>query len=237
MRALAACLVVGLVAAPALAQESGDPTRITPRPGRVALTFDDGPDPEWTPVILDLLDQYGVKATFFVLGTQVAEYPEIARDVVRRGHSLQNHGYRHYLLTTLGDLEARREIVRGAEIITRHTGVTPTCFRPPYGQFDGRIPALAAEAGQTIVLWSVDSADYYYQTTGGVINETVGGLHDGAVILMHDTLGGVLSEALPVIIEAVRAAGLEFDTLCDESVVGRPLRPHGRWGRFHRSVE
>ena len=136
--ALVVCLVVGLVSGTAVAEEPpGDsetprPTRIVPRSGRVALTFDDGPDPEWTPVILDVLDEYDVKATFFVNGIRVAEYPEIASEVVRRGHSLQNHGYRHQLVTALSDAEVRREIVRSAETITRQTGVTPTCFRPPW---------------------------------------------------------------------------------------------------------
>ena len=238
MLVLIMCVVGSLIARPALAQDADDPARIAPRPGRVALTFDDGPDPEWTPVVLDILDEYGVKATFFVIGVRVAEYPEIAAEVLRRGHSLQNHGYRHHLITTLSDWEVRREIVRSRETIMRATGHTPTCFRPAYGQFDERTIAIADEVGETLVLWSVDSADYYYLAAPGTIQSVLADLHAGDVILMHDTLGWVARDALPVIIEAVRAAGLGFDTLCDGR---RWLELSGpvclRWGRFHPTVE
>lgn len=250
MLALAGCLLTFAAPGPARAQESqtdtpprphesrsGTPARTEPRAGRVALTFDDGPDPVWTPVILDVLDTYDIKATFFVNGMRVAEYPEVAREVLRRGHSLQNHGYGHHLMTSLGETDVRREIVRSAETIARQTGVTPACFRPPYGKFDDRTAAIAAEAGEEIVLWTVDSADYFYQSAAEEIQQTLRDLHEGDVILMHDRFGESLRQALPVIIEAVRAAGLDFDTLCDESRARRQTGLHERWGRFHRFVE
>ncbi len=205
--------------------------RTEPRPGRVALTFDDGPNPEWTPVILDVLDRYGVKATFFVNGFRVDAYPEVAAEIVRRGHSLQNHGYGHAHVLTLSDAGVAREIVGGARSITTATGSRSTCFRPGWGETSARIRRVAAEEGEAIVLWTVDSADYVHLSGAGIVRRVLPGLSGGDIILMHDSIGWAARDALPAIIEAVRAAGLEFDTLCDESWrldVRGPISPH--WG-------
>jgi len=115
--ALVAVLFAGLGVGPARAEEYSASYRTEPRPGRVALTFDDKLNPEWTPVILDVLDRYGVKATFFANGFRVDAHPEVAAEVVRRGHSLQNRGFGHAHVLTLGDAGVSREIVRGAESI------------------------------------------------------------------------------------------------------------------------
>lgn len=212
--ALVGCLVAGT--GTARAEEDTASYRTEPRPGRVALTFDDGPNPKWTPVILDVLDAYGVKATFFANGFRVDAYPEVAADVVRRGHSLQNHGYGHAHVLELSDAGVTGEIVGGAESIAAITGVRTTCFRPGWGESNGRIRGLASEAGEVVVLWTVDTLDWLHQSAAESVRRTLDGLQAGDVILMHDSIGWVARDALPVIIEAVRAAGLEFDTICDE---------------------
>lgn len=212
--ALAACLVAG--AGTARAQEDTASYRTEPRPGRVALTFDDGPNPKWTPVILDILDAYGVKATFFANGFRVVAFPEVAAEVVRRGHSLQNHGYGHAHVLELSDAGVTREIVRGAESIAAATGARTTCFRPGWGETSGRIRRLADEAGEVVVLWTVDTLDWLHQSATESVRRTLDGLQAGDVILMHDSIGWAARDALPVIIEAVRAAGLDFDAICDE---------------------
>jgi peptidoglycan/xylan/chitin deacetylase (PgdA/CDA1 family) len=199
--------------------------RVVPRPGRVALTFDDGPHPKWTPVVLDVLEEYDVRATFFVNGFRVDAYPEVAAEVVRRGHSLQNHGYGHQRLTELSDRGVRSDIVRGAESIIDATGIAPTCLRPPWGLTSGRIRGIAGGTGEMTVLWTVDSADYAHQSGAKSIERVLHDLHAGDIILMHDSIGWAARDALPTIIEAVRAAGLEFDTICDDRWPHPPLTP------------
>ena len=105
----------------ATAIDAGLSVRTTPHQGRVALTFDDGPHPRWTEVVLDVLDEYGVKATFFVNGFRVKAYPEVAAEIVRRGHSLQNHTYGHNRLPPLSDAGILRDIVRGYSLTSGDT--------------------------------------------------------------------------------------------------------------------
>ena len=236
-----ACLVAG-AGAPVAGARSPIPAlnsvRTTPGSGRVALTFDDGPNPIWTPVILDILDEYGVRATFFVNGFRVEAYPEVAAEVVRRGHSLQNHGYGHRRVSELSDAGVRREIVLGAVSIFEATGTMPACFRPGWGLSSARIRRVTAEAGESVVLWTIDSHDYAHQSAQGSIEAVLRDLHDGDVILMHDSIGWAARDALPVIIEAVRAAGLEFDTLCDDHWRLALAGPRSvSWGRLAVSTE
>jgi peptidoglycan-N-acetylglucosamine deacetylase len=211
-------LFAGIVPEPiAIAIEAGrvPAVRTTPHQGRVALTFDDGPNPTWTPVVLDVLDAYGVKATFFVNGFRVRAYPEVAAEIVRRGHSLQNHTYGHNRLPQLSDAGILRDILRGADSIREAAGVECTCLRPPWGLTSGRVRRIAGAAGESIVLWTIDSMDWNYQSAARTIDIVLGEVQAGDVILMHDSVGWVARDALPVIIAAVRAAGLEFETLCE----------------------
>lgn len=228
-----ALIVVAVHPAPSVAAVDDAPPvsmiRTVPRPGRVAVTFDDGPNPTWTPVVLDILDEYQVRATFFVNGFRVLAYPEVAAEVVRRGHSLQNHGYGHQHMTDLGDGAATREVTRGAETIFEATGAVSTCFRPGWGLNSARTRRLTAEAGEATVLWTVDSADYAHQSGTGSIREVLTDLQAGDVILMHDSIGWAARDALPVIIAEVRARGLEFDTICDDRPVLVPFPPSA-WG-------
>jgi len=187
--ALVAVLFAGLGVGPARAEEYSASYRTEPRPGRVALTFDDKLNPEWTPVILDVLDRYGVKATFFANGFRVDAHPEVAAEVVRRGHSLQNRGFGHAHVLTLGDAGVSREIVRGAESIAAATGARSTCFRSGWAETSARIRRVAAEAGEVVVLWTLDSADYAHLSAAWTIRRVLPELHDGDIILMHDSIG------------------------------------------------
>lgn len=228
--ALALGLVVGVpVAAATVYDADGVPIRTVPRPGRVALTFDDGPNPTWTPVILDLLDEYQVKATFFVNGFRIAAYPDLAAEVARRGHSLQNHGYGHQRMTEVGDGTARLELVRGAEAIFADAGVVSTCFRPGWGLNSPRTRRITVEAHHATLLWTIDSHDYAHQSGARNIELVLDGIEPGDVVLMHESIGWAVRDSLPTIIAAVRAAGMEFDTVCDNRPIVFPLPPH-RWG-------
>lgn len=200
------------------ATESGQlPTvRLQPSRNAVALTFDDGPSPLYTPRILDILDDFGVKATFFVLGVEAEAYPGLIRDIAARGHSIQNHTYRHYRLPSWHVSVMRDEIDHGADIIEELTGVRSSCFRPPFGATNATVFSVAAELGQPVLLWDVDTQDYATPGSFHITNRALQA-EGGDVILMHDAGGdrwGTV-RALPQIIEGLAQRGLRFETLCD----------------------
>jgi peptidoglycan/xylan/chitin deacetylase (PgdA/CDA1 family) len=212
---------VALLLSAAAPTTDAPPVRIVPRSGTLALTFDDGPDPRWTPVLLDILDAYGVKATFFVLGWKVDAYPYLAREMVARGHSLQVHSYQHFNLTTLSDARVTRELQHTSDAIQRATGVVPTCFRPPGGYTNRRVRALAASLGFTQVLWSADSGDYSHQSTAALRAWAVRTpWHSGDVALGHEIWGSIWQYALGDVIQTIRSRNLSFDTICEDLTPG-----------------
>lgn len=172
----------------------------------IHLTFDDGPDPVWTPQVLAVLKQYGVHATFFELGVQVKEHPSLPALVRRDGHRIGNHTYSHKSLPGLDPAHLRAQIERGPDA---------TCLRPPFGAVDGRVRAAAARAGQTIVLWDVDTRDWAKPGVKHIVNEALKHAHPGATILMHDA-GGDRSEtvaALRIVVPRLLAEGYTFATV------------------------
>lgn len=191
--------------------------RVVPRAGRVALTFDDGPHPEWTLVVLDVLDRYGVKATFFVNGFRVDRHPDLVAEIVRRGHSVQNHGYGHRRLTDATDAGVRWDVEHGAASIATATGVRPVCLRPPWGATSGRVQHIVSSLGQEVVTWTLDSQDYANLSGPASAVRVLDRLQPGDVVLMHDTIGWAAQVALPMIIEGARARGLDFDTICEHN--------------------
>ncbi len=189
--------------------------RVEPLPGTLALTFDDGPDPEWTPIILDILKERGVKATFFVLGWKVDAYPDLARRIVDEGHSLQSHAYRHHNLTNRSDAAVGALLDDAAEAIFNATGTTPVCVRPPGGITSNRLYRVAAEHGHLVVLWSPkgNSLDYSHKSTSGVIRRAKE-WEAGDVTLMHDIWGWLHRDALPVILDDLDSRGIGYSTIC-----------------------
>jgi len=155
----------------------------------VALTFDDGPRPPFTNAILDVLRDQGVVATFFLVGQNVERHPELARRIVREGHAVGNHGWAHRALDSLSTRAAHDEIGRGANAIRRATGVQPRILRPPFGALDDRIrgpDGVAADHGQTLVMWSVEARDWGTRSPLEVAVGTLRKVEPGAVILLHD---------------------------------------------------
>jgi peptidoglycan/xylan/chitin deacetylase (PgdA/CDA1 family) len=160
-----------------------------PREARgVALTFDDGPSLEHTPKILDQLDEAGVKATFFLIGRKVLAHPELARDIVERGHAIGVHGFTHTRLFSLLSPEAVRiDTARAIDAIASATGQTPTLFRPPIGHTSPRVAQALEAFDLTVVGWSVRGLD----GLAGARPERVAArivprLEDGAIVLLHD---------------------------------------------------
>ncbi|HEY2764271.1 MAG TPA: polysaccharide deacetylase family protein [Pseudonocardiaceae bacterium] len=157
------------------------------KPGNVALTFDDGPDPEGTPRVLDALDRLGWTATFFMLGMQVQQYPEVATSVVAAGHEVAVHGFTHRNHLTRGPGEVCRDVVCAAELITEVTGAHPAWFRPPYGVLTLGSLAAARQAGLRPVLWTAWGRDWVASTPAKVAGIVGRQLRPGGTVLLHDS--------------------------------------------------
>jgi len=152
----------------------------------VALTFDDGPSPDTTPRTLDLLDELGLRATFFVLGERAEIHGELVTEMVRRGHAVGSHGYRHehHLLRTPGWI--RRDLEEGVATLNG-CGVRPRWYRPSYGQLTARTVLEARRHDMEVVLWSRWGREWKAPDAATVMDRLRGGLEPGAIILLHDS--------------------------------------------------
>lgn len=225
---LVVALVVGLgTAAIGKAHEPAGQAAAAPRPAPlptpapapakyVVLTFDDGPDPRYTPQVLDLLDRYGVKATFFVIGAEAKRHPELTRTLALRGHSVQNHTWSHADLSKLSWSAFQRQ-VKDTDAQIRTDGVKlPGCLRPPYGTRNALLDRRAAALGKRLVLWDVDSRDWTRPGIAAIEQRVAAKVRDGSVILFHDG-GGDRAQtiaALPGILQMLKDSGFGFRTAC-----------------------
>lgn len=202
---------------------------------KVAITFDDGPSEEFTLPILEILKEYDVPATFFMVGSHVEKYPDAARKVADEGHAIGNHTQNHRNLPTLSTFDLHQEIVEATAVITETTGTYPAYLRPPRGMYDGRSRRLSTLLGQEIVLWSISTRDWRYGVTADYIVRFVSSkVRGGDIILFHDS-GALLQNeggdrratvlALPGAIEAIRAKGLEIVPL-EELLHDAPLESY-----------
>jgi peptidoglycan/xylan/chitin deacetylase (PgdA/CDA1 family) len=175
----------------------------------VYLTFDDGPVPEVTPWVLDTLDAYGIRATFFCVGDNVRKYPEIFDMLVARGHTVGNHTYNHIKGTHFLSRNYVKNVDKAAELIGSDL------FRPPHGHM--RIPQLyRLRKRYKVVMWDVVTRDYSpHMTARGVLNVVKKYARNGSIIVFHDSLKAIerLRDALPQAIEWLLAQGYRFETL------------------------
>ncbi len=155
--------------------------------GALALTFDDGPDPLTTPRTLDLLDELGLRATFFLVGGEVDRYPALAAEIAGRGHgvAVHGHGHRHHLLRSPGWVCADTALAVAA--VGRATGVVPRWYRPPYGQTSIGTVRAAQRHGLQVVLWSRWGREFAERSAGPVLERLRPGLVAGGVLLLHDS--------------------------------------------------
>ncbi|GAA0504790.1 bi-functional transferase/deacetylase [Paractinoplanes deccanensis] len=201
--------------------------RIPPR--TIVLTFDDGPDPRWTPRILDVLRRHGAHATFFVLGTQVVRNPALSRRIVDEGHDIGVHTFTHPRVTALPAWLRRLEHAASQGAIAYHTGRSTTLYRPPYSSMPGALgdsdmPVLreTARQGYVTVLNTLDSQDWQRPGADTIVRLSTPGSGAGAVVLMHDA-GGDRSQtvaALDRLIPSLRQRGYRFLTV-SEALAGR----------------
>jgi peptidoglycan-N-acetylglucosamine deacetylase len=249
-----AAAVAGLAGGPALLDRRGErqvrelSASAAPAPGRrlgqqrliwsvstveplAALTFDDGPDPELTPRILEVLAEHGVQATFNVMGWNALRHPDLVRAVVAAGHELGNHTWTHQDLAFQSALQTRRQLERGREAIERTAGVRPRFFRPPRGNLTGSAIGAAAELGYDVLLWSVTRGGAGVGTPASVAGHLAGTVAPGDVVALHDGIGRgtfrprgsgahelrarrlVELQALPAAIERMLGRGLRLGTV------------------------
>jgi len=175
----------------------------------VALTFDDGPGP-YTDRILDILEQHGGRATFFVLGRNVAPWRDTVIRTVDMGSEVAGHSWTHPELTTLTDEEITEELRRTSEVIEQLTGIPQSFYRPPFGLLDQRVVSVSAELGYAMVNWTLDTNDWRPEVDADAVYNTImNEVRDGSVILMHDTLD-ITAAAMERVIPALIASGYQL---------------------------
>jgi peptidoglycan/xylan/chitin deacetylase (PgdA/CDA1 family) len=195
-----------------------------PRDGRrVALSFDDGPDPDVTPTVLDALAQHSARATFFSIGRSLEEHPQLARRLVAEGHELGNHSWRHSRWQNFfGVSEQAREIERGAQAIAAVTGSHERpLYRPPIGLKSPPLARAAAQHQLTLVAWSLHSRDTRTADPKRMAQRVLKRIRPGDIVLMHDGHDRpgrhrpACAQAVPVILQGLREKGLECVTVSE----------------------
>ena len=187
----------------------------------IALTIDDGPDSVVTPQVLDLLDRHAVRATFFCIGEKAARYPDLCRDIVRRGHAVENHSQHHrHHFSLMGRRGITRELQAAQDALTTITGQRPLFFRAPAGLRNPFLDPVLARLGLQLASWSARGFDTRVSDIERVRNRLLHGLRAGAILLVHDgnaarTSEGqpVILDVLPALLEAAAAARLHWVTL------------------------
>ena len=200
--------------------------------GVVALTFDDGPDPRWTPKILEILRREHVPATFFVIGQQAQQHQGLVRAAIRDGNVVGNHTYSHKDLSKIGSFHDRVEILAGSAVIEGITGLRPILFRSPYGKGDTsgkKVGAdqLANNLGEHAVAWNNDPADWSRPGVATIVSRVGSAIQERSTVLLHDG-GGDRSQtiaALPTIIRSLKARGYLFTTV--DGLDGSIASPYG----------
>lgn len=189
----------------------------------VALTFDDGPNPDATPVILDTLRRKGVRATFFVLGSHAERWPELVQRISHEGHQLGNHGYFHRKLHFKSPFYVSRDIKLGIRAIRRAGAPAPRLFRAPHGFRSPWTTPIASSYGERTVGWSLGVWDSDRPGADEIVKRTLEGVSPGSIILLHDGDGYnpdgdrmQTAAALPIIIDRLKEEGYEFATLPTE---------------------
>jgi peptidoglycan-N-acetylglucosamine deacetylase len=203
-----------------LAATAGPSTGLTKS---VYFTFDDGPNPIWTPAILSLLEESRAQASFFVIGENAKAWPGLVEREARDGDTVGDHTWSHPNLTELSASAVAAELARDKTLITALTGTAPSLWRPPYEAFNRSVTAIASGLGMKMQLWSVSTGDWQLPGTQVIVSRVMSDLHNGMVVLFHDGGGYTRSEtvaAVGILIPELQTAGYRVAALPSQGVGG-----------------
>ena len=172
----------------------------------ISVTFDASWGGDKTMAILDLLDQYNAKATFFLVGIWVDKYPELVQEIAARGHEIGNHSDSHAHFTQISESQIRQELKDCSDKIEALTGTRPTLFRPPYGDYNSKVITVVRDAGYEAVQWSIDSLDWKNRGVSDLVKRATNNVQKGDIILFHNDSQYIV-EALPAILQHYQAQG------------------------------
>lgn len=178
----------------------------------IALTFDDGPYPFYTPLLLHVLERSRVPATFFIVGRSAQEFPELMQRIVAGGNEIGDHTFNHYTLTQLSDYQIAYQIAAGGNFLQQFTSQPVTLFRPPHGRYNQHVVAIAHALGYTTVFWSDSPDDVKNISPDVVVARVLSFARPGAIVLLHSGQYKTI-EALPAVIDRLRAQGYTFVTV------------------------
>lgn len=178
----------------------------------VALTFDDGPDTNVTPRVLDTLKKTGTPATFFVVGRQFAGNEALMKRTLAEGHAMGTHSWDHPQLPRLAEGDMRWQIFATKDAVEKVTGLRPTLMRPPYGMYNNAVISMLTESGDGVILWNVDTEDWKNKNAQETTQRAVDAAQRGSIILMHD-IHPSTADALPGIIQRLRERGFTLVTV------------------------
>lgn len=222
IRKVACCFILAIILINVLtgrtyAENSEVFYRIETNDKKIALTFDDGPHPRITKQILDILDSYGVTATFFVIGQNVVNYPEAMELISNSGCEIGNHTYSHKRFGNMSVEQMKSEFERCRKTLSDDFGVEPTLMRPPEGFCSKELCLVSDQMNYDVILWSIDTLDWARTPASVIADNVLKNARGGDIILMHDyTSGGCHTcEALGIIIPALIERGFEFVTVSE----------------------
>lgn len=179
------------------------------RAGKISISFDCAWGVEHTDEILDELDRHQVKCTFFAVQFWVEKYPEYAKKIVERGHELGTHSKTHPNMSKLSTAQMEDELTSSSDAIERVTGVRPTLFRPPFGDYNDALIQTCERLGLFAIQWDVDSLDWKNLSVAEIVQRVVDGTKDGSIILCHNN-GANTAAALPVVLSTLQNKGFSF---------------------------
>lgn len=175
--------------------------------GKIAISFDASWGGDKTMRLLEILDEYDVKATFFLVGIWVDKYPELVKAIAEHGHEVENHSTKHPHMSQLSESRIREELAGVSDKIEGLTGVRPTLFRPPYGDYNNRVVTISRAEGYECVQWSVDSLDWKNRGVDDLIKRATSNVQSGDIVLFHNDSDYIV-DALPTILQSYRDQGL-----------------------------
>lgn len=179
---------------------------------KIALTFDDGPHPRYTPQILDILDEFGIKATFFVVGVNAENYPDSMESIIKRGHEIGNHTYYHPHVSCLDSNTLRREVEQCESAVFGLTDYKTKLFRPPEGMIDADVRSVLRSLDYKVILWDIDTRDWAHTSPNEIAENIIEQAAAGDIILMHDYIAhnSPTPEALRLFIPILQKKGFKF---------------------------